>query len=137
MGRADITPNDLADRCLELMARRRPGKSLVFVVDEVGQFVARDVQKMLDLQAVVQSLGRVGRGKMWLIVTSQEKLTELVGGLDDKRVELARLMDRFPLQVHLEPSDISEVTSRRILTKNSAGERLLREQFEKYRGRMS
>ena len=49
-------------------------------------------------------LGRVGRGKLWLVVTSQEKLNELVSGLDDKRVELARLMDRFPLQVHLEPS---------------------------------
>ena len=45
------------------MKRRKPGHSLIFVVDEVGQFVARDVQKMLDLQAVVQSLGRVGRGK--------------------------------------------------------------------------
>ena len=41
----------------ELMKRRRPGQTLMFVVDEVGQFVARDVQKMLDLQAVVQSLG--------------------------------------------------------------------------------
>ena len=119
----DITPNLLAERCKELMSRRRPGKSLVFVIDEVGQFVARDVQKMLDLQAVVQSLGRVGRGKMWLVVTSQEKLNELVGGLDDTRVELARLMDRFPqqLQVHLEPSDISEVTSKRVLVEERRG----------------
>lgn len=135
--RADITPGILADRCKALMSRRRPGHTLVFVVDEVGQFVARDVQKMLDLQALVQNLGRVGRGKMWLIVTSQEKLTELVGGLDDKRVELARLMDRFPIQVHLEPSDISEVTSRRILLKNAQGEKLLRDLFEKNRGRLS
>jgi hypothetical protein len=51
--RADITPGLLAERCLELMKRRRPGKSLIFVIDEVGQFVARDVQKMLDLQGVV------------------------------------------------------------------------------------
>ena len=115
--RADVTPRLLAERCRLLMGRRREGQSLVFVVDEVGQFVARDVQKMLDLQAVVQNLGRVGRGRMWLVVTSQEKLTELVGGLDDKRVELARLMDRFPLQVHLEPADISEVTSKRVLSK--------------------
>ena len=40
------------------------------VVDEVGQFVARDVQKMLDLQAVVQSLGVKGRGKHWIVVKS-------------------------------------------------------------------
>jgi hypothetical protein len=108
----------------------------VFVIDEVGQFVARDVQKMLDLQAVVQSLGRVGRGKIWLVVTSQEKLNELVGGLDDKRVELARLMDRFPqeLQVHLESSDISEVTGKRVLAKNAPAQQLLRPLFEAHRG---
>lgn len=137
MRRADITPGDLAKRGMELMLRRCPGKTLVFVVDEVGQFVARDVQKMLDLQAVVQNLGRIGRGKMWLVVTSQEKLTELVGGLDDKRVELARLMDRFPLQVHLEPADISEVTSKRVLSKNADADKELRKLFAQHRGKLS
>lgn len=136
-GRADITPNLLAERCLMLMDRHSTGKSLAFVIDEVGQFVARDVQKMLDLQAVVQSLGRMGRGRMWIMVTSQEQLNELVGGLDDKRVELARLMDRFPLPVHLEPSDISEVTSKRILSKNASAEKILRELFSAHRGRLT
>ena len=135
--RADITPGLLAERCKELIKRRNPDKALVFVIDEVGQFVARDVQKMLDLQAIVQNLGRIGRGKMWIVVTSQEKLNELVGGLDDKRVELARLMDRFPLQVHLEPSDISEVTSKRVLAKNAAAEKSLRGLFEDHRGRLT
>lgn len=131
-GRADITPGLLAERCKKLMGRRKPGNNLAFVIDEVGQFIARDIQKMLDLMGVVQSLGRVGRGKMWLIVTSQEKLTEIVGGLDDRRVELARLLDRFPqeIQVHLEPSDISEVTSKRVLAKISQAEPMLRKLFE-------
>src|SRR5207247_2458418 len=121
--RADVSPNALAERCQTLMRRRKPDRTLVFVVDEVGQFVARDVQKMLDLQGVIQALGRVGRGAIWVVVTSQERLSDVVGGIDDKRVELARLMDRFPqeLQVHLEPSDISEVTSKRVLSKNAAG----------------
>jgi hypothetical protein len=109
----------------------------MFVVDEVGQFVARDVQKMLDLQAVVQSLGVKGRGKHWVVVTSQEKLGELVSGLDDKKIELARLMDRFPLQVHLEPSDISEVTSRRVLSKNAAAQAALGKLFDEHRGRLT
>jgi len=134
--RADITPGKLAERAANLMERRRPGRNLVFVIDEVGQFVARDVQKMLDLQAVVQNLGRIGRGKIWIVVTSQEKLTELVGGLDDKRVELARLMDRFPLQVHLEPSDIAEVTSKRVLSKSADGERTLRGLYTAHSGRL-
>lgn len=135
--KADITPGKLAERVNELMKRRRPGENLIFVVDEVGQFVARDVQKMLDLQAVVQSLGVKGRGKHWIVITSQERLGELVSGLDDKKIELARLMDRFPLQVHLEPSDISEVTSRRVLSKNAAAEAALGELFDEHRGRLT
>lgn len=135
--KADITPGKFAERAGELMKRRKPGLSLMFVVDEVGQFVARDVQKMLDLQAVVQSLGVKGRGKHWVVVTSQEKLGELVSGLDDKKIELARLMDRFPLQVHLEPSDISEVTSRRVLSKNAAGQTSLGKLFDEHRGRLN
>jgi len=135
--RADISPGKLAERANELMKRRRPGLNLMFVVDEVGQFVARDVQKMLDLQAVVQNLGVKGRGKHWVVVTSQEKLGELVSGLDDKKIELARLMDRFPLQVHLEPSDISEVTSRRVLSKNAAAQAALGKLFDEHRGRLT
>lgn len=135
--KADITPGKLAERATELMKRRRPTQNLMFVVDEVGQFVARDVQKMLDLQAVVQSLGVKGRGKHWVVVTSQEQLGELVSGLDDKKIELARLMDRFPLQVHLEPSDISEVTSRRVLSKNAAAQTTLGKLFDEHRGRLT
>ncbi len=135
--RSDISPGLLAERCLLLLERRRPGRNLVFVIDEVGQFVSRDVQKILDLQAVVQNLGRVGRGKLWLIVTSQEKLGELVGGLDGTQVELSRLMDRFPLQVHLEPSDISEVTSKRVLSKNADAEATLRKLFSDNKGRLT
>lgn len=135
--KADISPGKLAERVGELMKRRKPGLSLMFVVDEVGQFVARDVQKMLDLQAIVQQLGVKGRGKHWVVVTSQEKLGELVSGLDDKKIELARLMDRFPLQVHLEPSDISEVTSRRVLSKNANAQATLGKLFDEHRGRLT
>jgi hypothetical protein len=135
--KADISPGKLAERANELMKRRRPGQALLFVIDEVGQFVARDVQKMLDLQAVVQSLGVKGRGKHWIVVTSQEKLGEVVSGLDNNKIELARLMDRFPLQVHLEPSDISEVTSRRVLAKNADAQKVLGDLFDTHRGRFT
>src|SRR6266404_3999425 len=78
-----------------------------------------------------------GRGKHWIVVTSQEKLGELVSGLDDTKIELARLMDRFPLQVHLEPSDISEVTSRRVLSKNAGAQKALGDLFDAHRGRFA
>ena len=138
-GKADISPGLLARRIKALTERKKPGHTVVFVIDEVGQFVARDVQKMLDLQAVVQQMGVHGRGKQWIVVTSQEQLNELVGGLDDKRVELARLKDRFPdhQQVHLEPSDISEVTSKRVLSKKAAAQTALGDLYEQHRGQLA
>lgn len=136
-GRGDITPNLLADRCLELMKRRRPTKrNLLFVVDEVGQFVARDPGKLEDLRAVVERLGQRGLGRIWVMVTSQEALSELVSGLDSTRIELPKVKDRFPLQVHLEPSDIAQVTSQRVLAKNAAAETRLRKLFEDNRARL-
>ncbi|MDC3956917.1 BREX system P-loop protein BrxC [Polyangium jinanense] len=135
--KADITPGKLAERANELMKRRRPGQHLIFVIDEVGQFVARDVQKMLDLQAVVQSLGVKGRGKHWVVVTSQEQLGDLVSALGERKPELARLMDRFPLQVHLESTDISEVTSRRVLSKNAGAQTALGKLFDDHRARLT
>jgi len=132
-----ITPASLAERTIELMGRKHPGKQLMFVVDEVGQYVARDIQKMLDLQAIVQQLGIKGRGKVWVMVTSQENLTQIVGALDDNRPELARLQDRFPYKPALEPSDIAEVTSRRVLGKSTKGWVALNELFQQHQGRLA
>jgi hypothetical protein len=41
-----------------------------------------------------------------IVVTSQEKLDEVVAAIDSKRVELAKLQDRFHYRVDLAPSDI-------------------------------
>jgi hypothetical protein len=128
-GRADIDPSKLARRAFELAGRRAPGKGLIFIVDEVGQYVARSVDKMLDLSGIVQALGVEGRNRCerrliptpaWLVVTSQEKLDEVVTALDSKKIELARLMDRFRVTVDLRQADIAEVTARRVLAKNEA-----------------
>ena len=115
-GRADIDPNKLAKRAYELTERRRPGHALIFIIDEVGQYVSRSVDKMLDLQAIVQSLGVESKNRVehkqavspcWIVVTSQEKLDEVVNALDSKKIELARLQDRFRLTVDLKQSDIA------------------------------
>lgn len=144
--RSDITNMQFAERAFDLMARRRAGEALLFVIDEVGQYVSRSVDKMLDLQGVVQSFGVVGKNRVkartavapcWIVVTSQEKLNEVVDALGDKKVELARLQDRFPLTIDLKQSDISEVTGRRVLQKSKAAEKALGTLFDRNEGRLS
>lgn len=131
----DITPNQFAERAFGLLKIRRPGiDRVLFVVDEVGQYVSRSSDKMQDLQGLVQAFGRVGKGKGWIVVTSQEKLDEVVGSLDDKKIELARLIDRFPVKVDLGPADITEVTSRRLLTKKPGAEKFLKDMYNQVKG---
>jgi hypothetical protein len=144
-GRADVDPNKLARRAFDLAVRRAPGKALVFIVDEVGQYVARSVDKMLDLMGIVQALGVEGRNRterreavspFWLVVTSQEKLNEVVTALDSKKIELARLMDRFRLTVDLKQTDIVEVTARRVLAKKPDAGQALAKLFDDHSGRI-
>src|SRR5438270_6260981 len=132
---ADITVGQFVERSFELYARRRPGKASVFIIDEVGQYVARSADKIEDLRAVVEQFGKVGKnwlkaGKItapaWIIVTSQEKLEEVVAALDSKRVELAKLQDRFKYHIDMAPADIREVATRRVLAKKDEAGPLLR-----------
>src|SRR5436309_12315360 len=89
---ADITVGQFVERAFELCTRRRPGKALVFVIDEVGQYVARSADKIEDLRAVVEQFGRVGKNRLktkqavaptWIVVTSQEQLDEAVPAIGD------------------------------------------------------
>ncbi|MBK8482433.1 MAG: hypothetical protein IPL40_14920 [Proteobacteria bacterium] len=50
---------------------------LMFVVDEMGQFIGDDRNKIEELRALVEQLGNQGKGKIWLVVTSQQALEQV------------------------------------------------------------
>lgn len=112
------------DRVQEMIdiVREVSGKDfIVFVIDEVGQYVGSYQPKILDLDGLAKNLKNLGEGKVWIIGTAQQTLTE-----DDPRAsinspELFKLKDRFPITVDLESSDIKEICYRRLLGKSSAG----------------
>ncbi len=143
---AAVTVSRVVERCFELFGRRRPGKALVFIIDEVGQHVARSGDKIEDLRATVEEFGKVGKNLVkarrikapaWVIVTSQEKLDEVVAAIDSKRVELAKLQDRFRHRVDLAPSDIREVATKRVLAKTSEAEPVLKKLYNDNQGALN
>jgi len=141
--KADITVGKFVERVFELSARRRPGKALVFIIDEVGNYVARSADKIEDLRAVVEQLGKESKNRLkakkitapvWLIVTSQEKLDEVVAAIDSKRIELAKLQDRFKHRIDLAPADIREVATKRVLAKKETAVPLLSNFYQRSEG---
>jgi len=144
--KTDITVGEFVERSFELCTRRCPGKALIFIIDEVGQYVARSEDKIENLRAVVEQFGRVGKNLLkakkitaptWLVVTSQEKLDEVVAALDSKRIELAKLQDRFKYRIDMSPADIREVATRRVLAKTGAAVSVLESLYEKSQGQLN
>ena len=115
------------------IAREVTGKQhIIFIVDEVGQYVGSRQNLILNLDGLAKNLKNLGDGKIWIIGTAQQTLTE-----DDPRAalnspELYKLKDRFPIQIDLESSDIREICYRRLLGKSPDGERTLGELFDKH-----
>ena len=136
-GAPEINANWFADRALDMLARRRPGTNrLVFIVDEAGQYVARSTDRMLGLQGLAEACQKK-KGALWLLATSQEKLTDVVDSLEGKQTELAKAVDRFPIRVDLLPSDIDEVTGRRVLDKSADGSSAVRAALDKDRNKLT
>lgn len=87
---------------------------LLFMVDEVGQFIGSDVNLMLNLQTIVEDLGARCRGRVWVMVTSQEAIDEVtkVAGND-----FSKIQGRFNTRLSLSSSSVDEVIKRRVLDK--------------------
>jgi len=134
--KAEISPRKLADRVLQLSQARAGGRNVVFVVDEIGQYTARDLTRIGDLQGVVESFSLVGKGKIWLIATSQEKLEAIVDIWEKDKSDLVRLKDRFAFPVDIKSTDIREVASHRVLAKAADAEETLRALYETHSGKL-
>jgi hypothetical protein len=113
------------------IAREATGKEyIIFIVDEVGQYVGSRQNLILNLQGLSENLKKIGDGKVWFLATAQQRLTE-----DDSKAalnsqQLYKLKDRFPIQIDLEANDIKEICYSRLLAKSPSGETELGNLFE-------
>jgi len=87
---------------------------LVFLVDEIGQYVGDNSNLMLSLQTVAEDLGTHCQGKVWIMVTSQESIDSV---LKVKGDDFSRIQGRFDTRLSLSSISVDEVIKHRILQK--------------------
>lgn len=114
--------NERVKEMLELVRRKSGREHIIFILDEVGQYVAARDSLILNLDGLAKNIKLLGAGKAWLIATAQQMLTEDDPRAQENTGKLFKLKDRFPIPVELEASDIKEICYRRLLAKSSAGE---------------
>ncbi len=90
---------------------------VIFLMDEVGQFIGDNTQLMLNLQTCVEDLGKYCRGQAWVVVTSQQELKAMIDSTKDKQQDFSKIQARFDTRILLSGAEAGEVIKKRILDK--------------------
>lgn len=114
----------------EYLATKATSHKIIFLVDEVGQFIGANSQLMLSLQTITEQLGTQCKGRAWVIVTSQADIDAAIGDANLSRSQdFSKIQGRFHTRLSLASSNTDEVISERLLSKTEAAHVLLRDEF--------
>lgn len=125
---ADLSIEQLVKEIKEYVDSRGKDFRLLFMVDEVGQYIGSDGNLMLNLQTIVEEIGSRCGGRVWVMVTSQEAIDSITKISGD---DFSKIQGRFNTRLSLSSSSVDEVIKKRILAKNENGEQLLSLSYEK------
>lgn len=121
-GNYDLSIEKFVSLVQEYCAKKGPNHHVIFLVDEIGQYIADDTQLMLNLQTIVEDLGTACRGKAWVIVTSQEDIDSIT---KTKGNDFSKIQGRFDTRLSLSASNVDEVIRKRVLAKNETATQTL------------
>jgi hypothetical protein len=94
------------------IAKKPKDFRLLFMIDEVGQYVGTDTDLLLNLHSLTEKIGSECDGKVWVVCTGQEAIDEIIKVRDD---EFSRIQARFKTRLSLTSSSVDEVIQKRIL----------------------
>src|SRR6266702_4693586 len=123
---------DRARETLDLIRRKTGRQNILFLIDEAGQYVAPRGELILNLDGLARNFKELGQGRVWIVATGQQTLTEILERAAYNSAELTKLRDRFPISLELEARDIREITWKRLLTKSAEGEAVLAGLFRQH-----
>ena len=108
---------------------------LLFLVDEVSQFINNRSELLLDLQSIIELLSLECNRRVWVACTAQQTIADVASsaGFYANTDNYGKIMGRFETRVSLESTDPAYITQKRILEKNSDGERYLNDLYQKHR----
>ena len=116
----------------EYLDSRGPQHRVVFLVDEVGQFIGNDSHLMLNLQTITEELGTICRRRAWVVVTSQEDMDTVLGDMSKtKKQDFSKIQGRFHPPLSLSSANVDEVIQARLLAKRPEVSAELQQVFQK------
>ena len=118
-----ISIEDFAKRVKSYIDKKGNNHHVVFLVDEIGQYIGDDSKLMLNLQTVTEELGKECMGKAWVIVTSQQDIDSIT---KVKGNDFSKIQGRFDTRLSLSSANVDAVIKKRILDKTETAAQSLR-----------
>ena len=120
---ADMSIKQLVSEIKEYVDSKEGNFRLLFCVDEVGQYIGDDGDLMMNLQSLVEEIGDKCRGKVWVMVTSQEAIDSVVKITGN---DFSKIQGRFDTRLSLSSANVDAVIKKRILDKTETAAQSLR-----------
>lgn len=121
----EYTIEEFTNELKEFLKTKDENYRLVFLLDEVSQYIGRNTSLLLNLQTIIVGLGAATVNKVWLVCTAQQELGDLKDHTEDKTVDFGKIMGRFETKISLESQDAALITQKRVLDKNAESLELL------------
>lgn len=123
-----VSVENFATWVKEYLDSRGPEHRVLFLVDEVGQFIGSDSRLMLTLQTITENLGTICKGRAWILVTSQADMDAVLGEMTaTKANDFSKISGRFITRLSLSSSNTDEVIQKRLLRKTESADQQLQE----------
>lgn len=117
-GDFSLSIENLAKWVKEYLDSKGKNHRIMFLVDEVGQFIGKETPLMLNLQTITENLGTVCGGRAWVVVTSQEDMESVLGDLRSSTAnDFSKIQGRFRTRLSLSGANADEVIQKRLLSK--------------------
>ncbi|ARJ71454.1 hypothetical protein LP065_02285 [Latilactobacillus sakei] len=120
-----ISIEDFAVLVEEYLQAKGNNEHIVFLVDEIGQYIGGNSSLTLQLQTIVEELGNKTRGKAWVIVTSQQAIDKITDIAGSAALDFSKIKGRFETTLSLSSANADEVIQKRILAKNNGAQDFL------------
>ena len=130
-----FTPSieDFAGWVADYIRARPKGFRLNFFVDEIGQYIANDDKRMINLQTIAEELNVKCNGNSWVFVTSQENVEDIIGEMTKQSAnDFSKIQARFKVKIPLTSKDTQTIIKQRLLLKIDHAKAKLGQIYDKY-----
>lgn len=124
----EMSIEKLVSEIKEYVQTKDPNFRLLFMVDEVGQYIGADTDLLLNLQSIIEEIGSKCGEHVWVVCTGQEAIDEII---KTRQNEFSRIQARFNTRLSLSSSAVDEVIQKRILSKTPEATEMLTAVYDK------